>query len=95
MTDIDADLPNVAQASFDLPSWTSLEQHAAPDHPPRILLLYGSLRERSYSRLATLRISLSSVRSAIAVRSRAFSVSSSFRRFTWSDFNPPNSCRQR
>jgi arsenical resistance protein ArsH len=23
------------------------------DHPPRILLLYGSLRERSYSRLAT------------------------------------------
>ena len=23
------------------------------DHPPRILMLYGSLRERSYSRLAT------------------------------------------
>lgn len=25
---------------------------ASPSHPPRILLLYGSLRERSYSRLA-------------------------------------------
>ncbi|MDZ4791109.1 MAG: arsenical resistance protein ArsH [Hyphomicrobiales bacterium] len=25
----------------------------APSHPPRVLLLYGSLRERSYSRLAT------------------------------------------
>ena len=25
----------------------------ADDHPPRILLLYGSLRERSYSRLLT------------------------------------------
>jgi len=24
----------------------------APSHPPRVLLLYGSLRERSYLRLA-------------------------------------------
>ncbi len=28
-------------------------QHACLPHPPRILLLYGSLRERSFSRLAT------------------------------------------
>ena len=26
----------------------------APSHPPRILLLYGSLRQRSYSRFLTL-----------------------------------------
>ncbi|HWQ86903.1 arsenical resistance protein ArsH [Brevundimonas sp.] len=30
-----------------------LEPSSRTDHPPRILLLYGSLRERSYSRFAT------------------------------------------
>jgi hypothetical protein len=34
---------------------------------------------------------LSSVRSEIARRSRVFSASRSFRRFTYSLFNPPNS----
>ena len=42
-----------------------------------------------------LRISLSSVRSATALRSRWFSSSSSFMRRIWSDFRPPYSCRQR
>lgn len=31
----------------------ALLEPANPNHPPRILLLYGSLRERSYSRFAT------------------------------------------
>jgi hypothetical protein len=44
---------------------------------------------------ASLRISFSSVRSDTARRSLAFSASSSFGRFTWSDFRPPNSRRQR
>src|SRR5262249_3299307 len=37
-------------------------------------------------------MSLSSVRSETALRSRLFSSSRSFRRFTCSVFNPPNSC---
>lgn len=41
-----ADLPNLLPEALDLP------QIDGP--PPRILLLYGSLRERSYSRFATL-----------------------------------------
>ena len=41
------------------------------------------------------RISLSSVRSETACRSRLFSVSRSFSRLTWSLFSPPYSCRQR
>ena len=43
-------LPNIDAALFNTP------QLPAPQpsrHPPRILLLYGSVRERSYSRLAT------------------------------------------
>ncbi|RHZ92315.1 hypothetical protein D1122_19875 [Cereibacter sphaeroides] len=44
---------------------------------------------------ASRRISFSSVRSDTAFRSRSFSFSSSFSRFTWSDFRPPNSLRQR
>ncbi len=48
-----SDLPNVAHAHLDLPDGSKL---AAPEssHRHRILLLYGSLRERSYSRLLTL-----------------------------------------
>ncbi|KKX27190.1 arsenical resistance protein ArsH [Rhizobium sp. LC145] len=47
------DLPNVDDKSLDAPSLERLR--AAPSsHPPRILLLYGSLRERSYSRFLTL-----------------------------------------
>ena len=46
-------LPNLIPAVFDRPG---LDQLMAPPpaHKPRILLLYGSLRERSYSRFLTL-----------------------------------------
>src|SRR5690606_33608913 len=44
---------------------------------------------------ASFRISFSSVRSDTALRSRSFSFSSSFSRFTWSPFRPPNSLRHR
>ena len=45
-------LPNVDGDCIDMPSIERL--CATPStHPPRILLLYGSLRPRSYSRLAT------------------------------------------
>lgn len=47
------DLPNVRADLFALPSIDLLQVHAGIAHPPRILLLYGSLRERSYSRLLT------------------------------------------
>ena len=46
------DLPNIDGACLDVPTIDRLR--AAPStHPPRILLLYGSLRERSYSRFLT------------------------------------------
>jgi arsenic resistance protein ArsH len=47
-----ADLPNILPGAFDLPDVLRL-QTEAHKHPPRILLLYGSLRERSYSRFLT------------------------------------------
>lgn len=48
-----SDLPNVVPAAFQIPDFARL---LAPtvDHKPRILMLYGSLRERSYSRFLTL-----------------------------------------
>lgn len=48
-----SDLPNVIRAALDNPSVERL-QTTPSTHPPRILLLYGSLRERSYSKLLTL-----------------------------------------
>ncbi|MEM6276958.1 MAG: arsenical resistance protein ArsH [Pseudomonadota bacterium] len=45
-----SDLPNIAPGALHPLDWDAL---AAPDddrHPPRILLLYGSLRPQSYSR---------------------------------------------
>jgi arsenic resistance protein ArsH len=42
--------PALTPAYLDIPSEPALSA-AAPDHPPRFLLLYGSLRDRSYSRL--------------------------------------------
>jgi arsenic resistance protein ArsH len=47
-----ADLPNLRADVFQLPDPSRL---AGPrsTHPPRVLLLYGSLRKRSYSRLLT------------------------------------------
>lgn len=47
------DLPNIDAASFAVPDQASLRA-ALPTHRPRILLLYGSLRERSYSRFTTM-----------------------------------------
>jgi arsenic resistance protein ArsH len=47
---MDASLPNLSEAQFDIPTRDKLEPAAPFDHPPRILILYGSLRERSFSR---------------------------------------------
>jgi len=44
-------LPNVRSDLFRIPSNDSLAGAARSTHAPRILLLYGSLRQRSYSRL--------------------------------------------
>ena len=47
------ELPNLDPAQFVQPQaeWPVTALHST--HPPRILLLYGSVRERSYSRLAS------------------------------------------
>lgn len=45
------DLPNLDPALLDVPSLEKLGLPPQSGHPPRILLLYGSNRERSYSRL--------------------------------------------
>ena len=52
MTNFKRTLPNVDKEKFQIPYFERFEQRDL-DHPPRILMLYGSLRERSYSRLAT------------------------------------------
>ena len=49
-----AELPNVVPAVLDTPDLRKLEPARVSTHPPRILLLYGSLRETSYSRLLVL-----------------------------------------
>jgi arsenic resistance protein ArsH len=49
----DKSLPNVDPALFDPPTGARLAGIGSSTHAPRILLLYGSLRERSYSRLLT------------------------------------------
>lgn len=46
------DLPNIAPALFEQPDAERLRHADRAKHAPRFLLLYGSLRERSYSRLA-------------------------------------------
>ena len=43
--------PNLDAAAFDVPALDRLLPTARATHAPRILLLYGSVRERSYSRL--------------------------------------------
>jgi arsenical resistance protein ArsH len=47
------DLPNVDGELFRVPDNDAVFAASPSSHPPRILLLYGSLRERSFSRLAT------------------------------------------
>lgn len=44
-------LPNIQPDLLDLPSLERLEPKDPSTHKPRILLLYGSTRERSFSRL--------------------------------------------
>ncbi len=51
---LDPSLPQVDSALFDTPTAARLAGVGASGHAPRFLLLYGSLRERSYSRLLTL-----------------------------------------
>ena len=45
------DLLNIDKALFHKPDLEKLRTVAPLSHPPKILLLYGSLRERSFSRL--------------------------------------------
>ena len=56
MTPFDAitmsDVPQLDADSFAIPNAAQL-QHPQPKHAPRFLLLYGSLRTRSFSRLLT------------------------------------------
>jgi arsenic resistance protein ArsH len=47
------DTPNIRPDQFNIPTPAQLAPVAGFDHPPRILLLYGSLRERSFSRFLT------------------------------------------
>lgn len=46
--------PALDAGSFKAIAESDLRKDTHPDHPPRILLLYGSLRERSYSRFSVL-----------------------------------------
>ena len=50
MAELQLTLPNIEPDQLDLPSVENM-QLGTSQHKPRILLLYGSLRERSFSRL--------------------------------------------
>jgi hypothetical protein len=52
------DSPKCRYESFDQPTLEKVQAKEL-DHPPRILLLYGSNRERSYSRLAVMEAGVS------------------------------------
>ena len=54
MSDSTLPSPNIDASCFQVPSPTGWVAKTASTHPPKILLLYGSLRERSYSKLLTL-----------------------------------------
>lgn len=47
------DLPNIKTELLDIPTIDKLAPIGDMNHPPRILMLYGSLRERSFSRFLT------------------------------------------
>lgn len=47
------DLPNIDQSSLHRPEIETLALPGESDHPPRVLMLCGSLRTRSYSRFLT------------------------------------------
>ncbi|MBA5640331.1 arsenical resistance protein ArsH [Duganella sp. LX20W] len=46
-------LPNIKTELLDIPTIGKLDPVGDLSHPPRILMLYGSLRERSFSRFLT------------------------------------------
>ena len=46
-----SDLPNLSRELFVVPTQAAVQNRTPSTHAPRILLLYGSLRERSFSRL--------------------------------------------
>jgi arsenic resistance protein ArsH len=48
-----SDLPNIKLDQLDTPTLEKLASNDDLSHPPRILMLYGSLRERSFSRFLT------------------------------------------
>ena len=50
----DDSLPHIDSALFDKPTGERFSAAGRATHAPRFLLLYGSLRERSYSQLLTL-----------------------------------------
>ena len=52
MSESHLDLPNIDTALFQRPDMECLKTPERATHAPRFLLLYGSLRERSFSRLA-------------------------------------------
>lgn len=54
MLDSDPTFPALNPEFFEAPIQEKLTVPAPFRHPPRFLMLYGSLRERSYSKLATL-----------------------------------------
>ena len=54
MSIADVSLPNVDPSLFDRPSGARFAGAGTSAHPPRFLMLNGSLRERSYSKLLTL-----------------------------------------
>ena len=53
MSELDLSLPNLKQGLLPVPAASSLAPGNRPEHRPRILLLYGSVRTRSYSRFLT------------------------------------------
>ena len=53
MPALDPSLPALAADLFRVPTLADLAVREPSRHPPRFLMLYGSLRERSYSRLLT------------------------------------------
>ncbi len=54
MSLLDLSLPNLDTRLFDHPNGARFDAAGSSSHAPRFLLLYGSLRERSYSKLLTL-----------------------------------------
>lgn len=51
MSDLPQDLPNIRADLLEAPDSEKLFAPSRSAHPPRVLLLYGSVRKRSFSRL--------------------------------------------